>query len=69
MALEDLSNLDINGIFCGDSCPDSSGFSVGVLLVVYSIALEGCALWWQDSEDDLNPHVQSSSAFFNSFYY
>jgi hypothetical protein len=69
MALEDLNNLDVNGMWFEDPYSDASGLSVGVLLDEYSVSPQGCALWWYDSEDDLNAHVDSNSDFFNSFYF
>jgi hypothetical protein len=69
MALEDLNTYDINGSWFEDPYPDASGLSVGVLLDDYSVAPEGCALWWYESEADLNAHVDSNIDFFNSFYF
>lgn len=69
MALDDLNTYDTNGMWFEDPYSDASGLSVGVLLDEYSVAPEGCALWWYDSESDLNAHLETSSEFFDSFYW
>jgi hypothetical protein len=69
MALDDLNTYDINGMWFEDPYTSSSGLSVGVLLDEYSVAPEGCALWWYDSEADLDADLASNSEFFDSFYW
>jgi hypothetical protein len=68
-ALDQLNDSDVNGTWYQDPYTDVSGLSVGVLIDEYSMAPEGCALWWYDSVEDLETHLDQNADFFNEFYW